>query len=106
MTFSLEATQRRGRVLQCINGERLAQDEKWGEQNHPDGTGGSTMKFLADIAREECEEAFSQGRGTWRDIPDEEVAEAYAEDDPAKLRVELIQVAAVATAWVEALDRR
>jgi hypothetical protein len=34
------------------------------------------------------------------------VAEALAEDDPTLLRAELIQVAAVAVAWVEAIDRR
>lgn len=28
------------------------------------------------------------------------------DDDPAKLRTELIQVAAVAQAWAEAIDRR
>jgi hypothetical protein len=36
----------------------------------------------------------------------EEVREAMAESDPAKLRVELVQVAAVSVAWIEALDRR
>lgn len=32
-----------------------------------------------------------------------EVARAYLEHDPAQLRAELIQVAAVAVAWLEAL---
>ena len=31
---------------------------------------------------------------------------ALAEVEPAKLREELIQVAAVAVAWIEAIDRR
>jgi hypothetical protein len=42
----------------------------------------------------------------WVDILEEEVAEAAAESDPAKLRAELVQVAAVAVAWIEAIDRR
>ncbi|MFI1165600.1 hypothetical protein ACH4UM_18790 [Streptomyces sp. NPDC020801] len=36
----------------------------------------------------------------------EEALEALAEDDPGKLRAELVQVAAVAVAWIEAIDRR
>ena len=35
----------------------------------------------------------------------EEVAEAFEEHDPARLRSELVQVAAVAVAWVEKIDR-
>ena len=36
----------------------------------------------------------------------EEVAEAFAESDPARLREELIQVAALAVSWVEKIDAR
>ncbi|MEY9934267.1 hypothetical protein ABH926_008932 [Catenulispora sp. GP43] len=36
----------------------------------------------------------------------EEVYEALAEVDPAALRAELVQVAAVAAAWVEDIDSR
>jgi hypothetical protein len=36
----------------------------------------------------------------------EEVFEAMAEDSPVKLAHELTQVAAVAVAWVEAIERR
>ncbi|TIH26025.1 NUDIX hydrolase, partial [Subtercola vilae] len=42
----------------------------------------------------------------WQDILLEEVFEAFAESDTSKLRTELIQVAAVAQQWVEAIDRR
>ncbi len=42
----------------------------------------------------------------WKTILLEEVAEAFAENDPATLRRELVQVAAVAAAWIEAIDRR
>ena len=86
--------------------ERVAQDRKWGEQNHPDGTGGAAAKAVCEIVRAECDDAHRSGRGTWRHILDEEMAEAYAESDPAALRAELVQVAAVAVAWVEAIDRR
>lgn len=36
----------------------------------------------------------------------DEFYEAMAERDPAKLRAELLQVSAVAAAWVESIDRR
>lgn len=85
-----------------------AQIEKWGVQEHPDGTANSTLnRAYAVGAQEACEEARSRGQLTWRHILTEEVMEAQAEDaDSWHLRYELIQVAAVAIAWVENLDRR
>jgi len=86
--------------------ERGAQDARWGEQNHPDGTGLPTDKASANFARLITDTNAKEGRLTFRDILHEEVAEAFAETEPNKLRAELIQVAAVAVAWVEAIDRR
>jgi hypothetical protein len=93
------------KVIAAVVDERKRQDDKWGEQNHYNGTGGESAKHWANVLRRDCERAFQDGRGTWAHILDEEVAEALAESDPAKLRAELIQVAAVAVAWVEKLDR-
>ena len=110
-------------VLFEVASERTRQDAKWGEQNHPDGTGDaveplslltvSTPAYcylsageLAELAREDCQGAFGMGVGTYRHILAEEFFEALAEGDPARLRAELVQVAAVAVAWVEAIDRR
>lgn len=102
-------------VLDDIRAERAAQNAKWGEQNHPDGTGADIWWNLTgpahavrDTARH-LTDAHAEGIGgplTWLDILREEVGEAFAEGDPEKLRTELIQVAAVATQWVEAIDRR
>ena len=89
-----------------IEAERLAQDRKWGEQNHPDGTGTDRFKMVADYARLVCERSHAAGTGTWAHILLEEVCEAFAESDPQKLRTELIQAIAVATAWIEAIERR
>ncbi|MFJ4925338.1 hypothetical protein [Streptomyces sp. NPDC088736] len=95
------------RVLQEVLVERVRQDETWGEQNHPDGTGVTAeQQKLADNARAMCQQAFAEGRGDWAHVLFEEVREALAESDPAKLRAELIQVAAVACVWVESIDRR
>jgi hypothetical protein len=93
-------------VLLNLYRERERQHKQWGEQNHPDGTGGKRAELDAEDARRRCERAFAEGGGTWRHLLAEEVAEAFAETDPAKLRAELIQVAALACQWVEAIDRR
>lgn len=94
------------RVLSQVLAERIAQDTKWGEQNHNDGTGNKSQQDRAEFARRWCKSAFESGYGTWADVLTEEVAEAEAERDPATLRAELLQVAAVAVAWIEAIDRR
>jgi hypothetical protein len=89
-----------------IADERQRQDAMWGPQNHLDGTGGREREHLASMARHYCNTNFKQGSGTWRDILNEETCEAFAESDPLKLRRELVQVAAVCVAWLEAIDRR
>lgn len=104
-------------VLAEVAAERDRQDRKWGEQNHPNGTGPDqhilgnppphiTNAELAEAARRRTQR-FTDGPWTltYEAILTEEVCEAYAEEDPAKLRAELIQVAAVAVAWVEKIDR-
>lgn len=103
-------------VLYEVAGERTRQDAKWGVQNHPDLPPFEEARATpnawfglpsADDARDACEAAFSRGRGSYAHIFVEEVCEAVeAAYDPAKLREELIQVAAVAVAWVECIDRR
>lgn len=89
-----------------LEAERLRQDKRWGEQNHPDGTGLPIQARMAVFKRKTCETKFRHGEGAWADILMEEVAEALAESDPSALRAELVQVAAVSLAWVEAIDRR
>ncbi len=93
-------------AMRGVLSERERQHAKWGEQNHPDGTGSIVAIGNATLARESCEGAFARGEGTYLHILLEEVAEAFAESDPVKLRAELVQVAAVAVAWIETIDRR
>ena len=92
------------KIFNEIRAERQRQDEKWGEQNHFDGTGPGYRRH-ADAAHQRCQAAAELGLVSYRDILEEEVFEAFAESDPTKLRAELIQVAAVTVAWVEKLDR-
>lgn len=111
-------------VLDEIAAERARQDAKWGEQNHPDtfprvpsATRNERDRYAAkaDWWKEENTRrasvlsergAPSDSNSAWDGILLEEVYEALAEANPAKLRAELIQVAAVAVAWIEAIDRR
>lgn len=92
-------------TLEAIVVERARQDVRWGEQNHPDGTH-ERNKEVADIYRETADWKANRGTLTWKDIAAEEVWEAFSETDPHRLHEELIQAAAVFTAWAEAVRRR
>ncbi len=85
--------------------EQEAQDEKWGEQNHPNGTGSFADNWQAKVSRSKTDTAARSGVLTWKDILIEEVHEAFAESDPAKLRAELVQSAAVIAQWIAKIDR-
>ncbi|WP_405560632.1 hypothetical protein [Streptomyces sp. NBC_01180] len=103
-------------ILREIKRERDAQDAIFGVQDLPDGTGPDrldvlgrgmdTFNELADAHREACDIAFKYDYVTFRHVFLEEVYEAMAEKDPAKLRAELIQAIAVGVKWVESIDRR
>jgi predicted house-cleaning noncanonical NTP pyrophosphatase (MazG superfamily)/8-oxo-dGTP pyrophosphatase MutT (NUDIX family) len=92
-------------VLADIAAERAAQDARWGVQEFPDGTG-TDYTDRAREAKDVCRTASSAGELTWRHVLTEEFLEALAESDPERLRAELVQTAAVAVQWVQALDRR
>lgn len=127
----LDAIDTGRKVAADVRTERARQDQKWGEQNHPDGTGprvallgdfpysydvnaprqtspldGWTATELSDTAKANTDIAAKNDNVAWSDILLEEVFEALAESDPVKLRTELVQVAAVAQQWAEAIDRR
>lgn len=99
----------RGGVLAEISAERDRQIAKWGDSG-PRG-GFASRPTLADFeqreaAKERCERAVSRGECTLRDVLEEEVAEVFAEGPGLpEQRAELVQVAAVAVKWIEAIDR-
>lgn len=114
-----------GAVYSEIAAEVTRSTEKHGDQSHvPLGTGDQvpllhgtklakpfehvpvTMGTLAYTARQVTDNSFAIGGGTWADILLEEVAEALAEDDPVRVRAELVQVAAVAVKFIDAIDRQ
>ena len=82
-------------VLEQIADERQRQHDKWGEQNHQEPVWAT---ILGEEYGEACHasldyylEASERGSVTGRLI--------------GSLRSELIQVAAVAVAWIECIDR-
>lgn len=106
-------------ILQEIAEERIRQEDKWGEQNHLDGTGVEWTRYvspwvwredraaqIADLAKSHCERKARIESLTFMDIALEEIAEAFAETDEQALRAELVQCAAVLVAWIGAIDRR
>lgn len=96
-----------------VRAELARQDAKWGEQNHPDGTGPDVVwaytgpaAYVADSARSTVEQLATAGHVTWQDIFLEEVAEVFAEGSPDRLLDELLQVEALARQWRLAIRRR
>lgn len=82
----------RADVYDAIDAERDRQAAKWGGR-HPWGVGDCSSLGVADTVKaavlaEECGE----------------VARAVLDSDPESLRNELIQVAAVAVAWLESMS--
>lgn len=94
-------------VVTDVESERRRQITLWGDQSHPDGTFATDeSRWQRDSDRSQTMVAMHYGTLTWRHILQEEVSEAFAEEDAHLLRAELIQVAAVAVAWVEDIDRK
>lgn len=75
-------------ALRDVLAERKRQDAKWGEQNHDPFT---YLTILTEEVGETAQAALSMRFGS---------------GDPAHLREEAVQVAAVALAIVECLDRQ
>jgi hypothetical protein len=92
-------------IVTAILAECDHQNSKWGEQNHPDGTGRPGDVSFADAYKAICK-ANGPGDDTYRDIFAEEVHEVFAETDPLLLKTELVQCAAVIVQWLLAIDRR
>lgn len=108
LLFSIKSN----KVLEEVFKEMEAQVNKWGEQNHasytyPDVT--EDHNFInADEAKIVCDSKMDAGIGSWTDIFLEEALEAVdeaREGNKEMLRMELIQVAAVAVSWVMSIDR-
>lgn len=76
------------RAYTSVGNERVRQDMKWGVQDHDDFT------WLAVLTEEVGESAQCA------------LHDNFGGHHSGELRAEVVQVAAVAIAWIEALDRR
>lgn len=82
-------------AIDAVIAERQCQDVKWGQQNHdPQYWTGILMEEVSELAEAINETVFNNG-------PDERAKGGYT-----NMRAEAVQVAAVAVAFVEMLDRR
>jgi thiosulfate/3-mercaptopyruvate sulfurtransferase len=90
-----------------IAAERRRQVTRWGRQDHPSIGPAGVGPFVPVVGRwREINDArMVTGAHSWDAILLEEVFEALVEVDPARRRAELVQVAAVAAAEIEAIDR-
>jgi hypothetical protein len=101
------AHQNAQQILEEVHEECGRQVDRWGVQSHADGTSDThPYQWQRDWDREQCDYAADSNCLTWRHILQEEVSEAFAEQDPAKLRAELIQAAAVVVSWIRDIDVR
>lgn len=103
-------------VLNAVRDERARQFAQYGtNEDLKDGTGEPWLEPLSfqDAAHIENVlrfdyEVYEKTRGTitWMHLVREEVAEAFAEMDPERLREEVLQIAALCVSWVEKMDAR
>lgn len=102
------------RVLGDVEKERARQAAKYGSNDDlKDGTGLSAQWlqpiYTGNARRIEQrfrDEYVLHAKPTWMHLVREEVAEAFMESDPERLREELIQVAALCVSWCEKIDGR
>jgi hypothetical protein len=113
MDADLENIERIVGISREIRAERKAQDAKWGPAREvANGSGedatllGWTFTQLRGLMQAEVDRRAGSGDSTMALVLLEEVFEALAESDDSALRVELIQVAAVAAKWVQIIDQR
>lgn len=92
------------RILEEVARERHAQRAKWGIQSLPLGFGRHDDWQVAEFYKTTTNQNMQDGTISWRDVLSEEVFEAYAEEDVAAARAELVQVAAVAVAAIRDID--
>lgn len=104
-------------VLDDVRAERARQFAKYGTNSSLDyGTGEPWLMPLSVDGVDRIQESLradyevykqlNGGKPTWMHLVREEVAEAFVETNPQRLRAELLQVAALCVSWVEKIDAR
>lgn len=93
-------------ILGDVWAERVRQIEKFGEQHREDGADPMTYGPIAARSRENFQNAEANGGATWHRALNGPFFESVSETDPAMLRASLVELAAVACAWIEDIDSR
>ena len=93
------------KILLNILDELDRAEAKFPDQHLPGGTSSAMYAMAAEVAKYVCQRDHANGTVTWIDVLLEEVYEAAEEEDPVKLRAELVQVAAMAIRWIVDLGR-
>jgi len=112
----IELTEFQGRVFretfERILAERARQCHKFGAQQEkpslPPGfipdVGSPDLGICSEWdAKESCDVAFREGKGSWAHIAVEELAEAVGAKSEDEREEELMQLATVCIAWIEAI---
>lgn len=80
--------------------------EKHGDQmDLPLGTSAKDWAHTAEVQKDAVDRLSRAGLLTWTNIAMEEIAECFAEEDPAKIRAEALQAAAMFVQIVRRCDR-
>jgi hypothetical protein len=97
-----------GGILDEIAVRRARQRTAYGADEHalPDGTGQYPEIIDADATRMVCEQAAEGGYLDWLHIVRAAAGQVYAESRRTELRTALVDLAAFATGWIQALDHR
>ena len=105
-------TKKTSSVLDEVMEERFRQTERYGENGGLALGTGPDSRWLQPMVGWNASQIETRFRSeyethetpTWMHLIREEVAEAFMEDDPVRLREELIQVAALCVSLITRLD--
>lgn len=103
-------------LLHKVGEEMGRQVAKWGHPDHLsyflpdvfDVCGAQGIDLSTEFAKALCDERLGAAECSWQDILNEEVMEARDEaitGNTEALKVELVQIAAVALSWIESIER-
>lgn len=101
-------------IFDEVTAERVKQNEKWGEQNHPSlhpaaANGAEQLLVINNLdekgIKELVDDDAKNGNSNWVNISMEEFKESICAPTDYERRNELIQTIAVLVQWIECLDR-
>lgn len=92
-------------LLAEVAQQRTWQAHQYGSPDYPDGTGMHYQHQASDAYRR-VTQLLLEGKLTWADVLKQIHAEVLQQDEPAKLREQLIWLAAFVVGWADEIDKR